>query len=170
MKIKKYIEVPSHFSSVNVPNIRKTIRNLEKLGESFEKKNLQNIKELTIKSEGARGRLLSYLKYLGIIKEKRSKKQNGNKEVTIRQYYLTDLGKELKQAKLMSPSKFEDKWREVLMKSELYQALTGCTEFKKNNYISRKTFREQILMGFSKNVTYIDERLDKSERFLRQLL
>lgn len=164
MNRKSNIKVPSHFSSVTVPKIRKFIEVLDKLGEPFTKQDAQNIEELQLKSKGGRGRLISYLKYLGILKEERNKKQSE------RQYYLTDLGKELRETKQFSPSKFEDKWREVIIKSELYQAITENNEFKEKGYISREAFRELILDGFSKNVTYIKKRLDKSEKFLRQLL
>ena len=134
------LKLPSQFGLVTVDNIRKFTRLLPKLTDTFESTDIQNTKEYTVNNLDALARILSYVKYLGIMSERRDKKNK-------KQYFdLTEDGLKLKEALLyFGEQEYEKYWREIIKKSGLYNFIVNNDEFVKYKQIPRSIFKKTIL-------------------------
>ncbi len=156
------LSFPSHISIVNIRNMKALIKVLDKLPDEFVYTDIATISDYSVKNITAISRILTYLRYLGIlIKIKR------NKTFV---FCLTEIGEELKRIVINQPEKFNEKWSGALRNSELYKSLINIQEFQELGYISNSALKKIIVNSFSKKVKNQDERYDKAKQFLIQLL
>jgi hypothetical protein len=157
------LKLPSQFGLVTVDNIRKFTRLLPKLTDTFENTDIVNTKEYTVNNLDALARILSYVKYLGIISERRDKKNK-------RQYFdLTEDGLKLKEALLyFGDQEYEKHWKELIKKSDLYTFIITNEEFVKYKQIPRSIFKKTIgeQLDMKENI----KRISQGEDFILELL
>ncbi len=154
--------VPSHMNIVNIRNMKGFIRLLDRLPEQFEYQDISNMKEYSVKNLTAISRIVKYLRYMDILEPV---KTNGK-----RLFRLTEKGGELRRIVITKPEKFNEGWSEILRISDLYKSIVNTKEFKEFKYVSSSSLKKLIINSFTKKVKNQDERADKAERFLIQLL
>lgn len=160
------LRVPSQMDLVSITNIRKFIDIFHQLPDTFTNLDIANIKEYPLNNDDAISRLLSYIKYLGLITEERIKEIKNGERVNIQNFHLTDLGKELKKVALYEPNNLDKQWKYCLQNSELYNAITQNKEYQNWNHVSKTTLRKLLGESFSKKVKDKKERIDKAEDYL----
>jgi hypothetical protein len=157
------LKLPSQFGLVTVDNIRKFTRLLPKLTDTFESTDIVNTKEYAVNNLDALARILSYVKYLRIISERRDKKNQ-------KQYFdLTEDGLKLKEALLyFGEQEYEKYWKEIIKKSDLYNFIITNDEFVKYKQIPRSIFKKTIgeQLDMKENI----KRISQGEDFILELL
>lgn len=154
------LRIPSHINIVNIRNMKGFIKILDRLPERFGYEDVSNISEYTVNNIVAISRILTYLKYLGVIK---NIKGRGKK------FQLTETGEELKKTIGNPQYKFIEKWSQTIKNSELYNYIINIAEFQKYGFISSSHLKELIKESFSAKVKNEEERSDKAFQFLLQL-
>lgn len=164
------LKVPSQMEVVTISNIRKLIELFPRLTDKFDDEDVSNIKEYPLNNTRAIGRVLSYLKYLDVLEDCRLVKKEDDEEIVKQGFCLTQKGSLLKETAIYDPNKLKEKWKEVILDSELYKALTSNDEFEKLKQVSRATVRKLLANSFSSRVKDMKERVDKGEDYLANFL
>lgn len=116
------LEVPSDPHAVNVNALIDFLFTLPQLGREFTRKAAEDHDETPAKT--TLPRILSYLKYLGLIVENRIRTQDNGETTTIQKYSLTESGKELFYLiEGGRTDEFEEAWRRHLKETPAFQVV-----------------------------------------------
>ena len=164
------LRVPSQMNIATIENINKFINIIHDLPDPFENSDVVNHKGYPLNNDDNVSRVLSYFKYLDILTEERDKVEKDSIVLNKQYFHLTDKGIELKETALYHPNKIEEKFKEILLESELYKSLVENQEFEKWGYITKGTLRKMLGESFSAKVKNLRDRVDIAEDYIVEFL
>ena len=169
MKAPK-LKIPSHVDMVTPKNLWKLILIFPTLSNIFERKDIVNNEKFPLNNEIATSRVISYMKYLGVLIEERGQIETDGNIIKKQYFRLTKKGQRLKETALMNQEDLFNVWKQILKESELYKALVTTDEFQKQNQISISVLKKLLVNSFSKKVEKTKERLTQAEKYMIRFL
>jgi len=114
--------VPSAASIVTVENLWRIMNVITKIGRTFQKEDIVNHPDSPYTDKVAIGRILSYLKYLGFITEKREKVEAKDGAQFVQKFTITETANKLYY--LLQDGRREEmmkEWHDLMEKHDLYR-------------------------------------------------
>jgi hypothetical protein len=162
LAISERVKVPSHFDMVTPKNIKRFCEVIKELPREFEAKDVAEAVD-SWTNLAAIGRLLSYVKYLNIVNEKRVLREDRRTQI----FNLTPMGERIKKSFMFEPHEFPGIWTDVVRNSGVYQSLLNGQDIKEYGRISMASLEKTVYEahgGRSENVA------KRGARFVSNLL
>lgn len=121
---KTELKIPSDLRVVKVESLWKVIACLRQAGEKMEIDFVIEKGNFSPSEKGAMNRILSYLKYLGILNESRETKIIEGNKINLQYFYISDDARKLSsKIALGRKDEVNDIWANILRNSTLYKVL-----------------------------------------------
>lgn len=133
------LKVPSHFDMVTPKNLKRFCEVIKDLPGEFEAKHVAEAVDSWTNLD-AIGRLLSYVKYLNIVNEKRVLRENGRTQI----FNLTPTGERIKKSFMFEPDEFPSIWTDVVRNSGLYQTLLSNQDVQEYGKINLPSLEKSV--------------------------